>query len=205
MPIVFAAPSGKTFVYLTDMPHENGQVLYSPNGKKFYQLAVYGFGGNTIEHDLSFGNLYHGINGRLHRSDRVISYEGERYVQQDVTFDPSSVVPEPVLRYVQNIYSFPDGRLLYISYGLLGRRKTEHRIYVVTEGVLTDGYDTIPRYNGWESAEYSTSDQVFFWAVPPRGGPYITLWGDISLTQQVASGYNIHETPTGQVTITRKQ
>lgn len=37
---LFTAPSGKSFVYLTNFP-QDGEVLYSPDGVTFYALTIF--------------------------------------------------------------------------------------------------------------------------------------------------------------------
>lgn len=116
---VFRAWSGKAFAWLSNRPWQDGDVLFSPDGKTFYALALRGSSSNSdgdivTKMNLSFDDPHRGVSGRLHYDGNVITYDGETYIQQ--TDAPAlTVIPLPAARRVEYLYLTEDGIIVYVS------------------------------------------------------------------------------------------
>jgi hypothetical protein len=208
-PLVFVAPTGKSFVYLTDMPFSDGQVCYSPDGKTFYALATGGFGGTTIEHNLSFSDPHRGVDGRLHKADKVITYDDEQYVlREDVEFDPSKVVPLPATRRTEYICMAPDDTFVYVSADKFNYSYESFKLFVGDGKTMRQiPVDDVTRYRDGGTTYIETPEQSFFSPSPfnaERDSKLVPQWGKQKLVNLDASDYDITETADGQVTITKK-
>lgn len=208
-PLVFVAPSGKSFVYLTDMPFSDGQVCYSPDSKTFYALATGGFGGTTIEHDLSFSDPHHNVSGKLHKSGEVITYDDEQYaLREDVEFDPSKVIPLPATRRTEYFCMAPDGTFVYVSADKFNYSYESFKLFV-GDGKTMRGIPVqyVERYRDGGTTYIKTPEQQFFSPSPfnaERDPNLVPQWGATKLVNLNASDYDITETADGQVTITKK-
>lgn len=207
-PLVFVASSGKSFVYLTDMPLSDGQVCYSPDNKTFYALATGGFGGTTIEHDLSFSDPHRGVDGRLHKAGEIITYDDEQYaLREDVEFDPSKVIPLPAVRRTEYLCMAPDGMFVYVSADKFNYSYESFRLYVGT-GISMRRIEIIDveRYRDGGTTYIETPERWFFSPSPfsvERDPNLVPKWGATKLVNLDVSDYDITETNDG-VVITKK-
>lgn len=204
----FVALSGKVFVYLTDMPFQDGQVLFSPDGVTFYELASRGFGGTTIEHDLSFDDPHQGVSGKLHRNGYVIDYDGERYTQQYVTFDQSSVVPLPATRRTEYLCQAEDGTLFYVSANKYNYSYESFKLFVGDGTIMREvPVQYVERYSDGGTTYIRTPEETFFSPSPfnaQRDANLVPQWGSQKLTNLNEDDYDIVETPEGEVSITKR-
>ncbi|MDB5185074.1 MAG: hypothetical protein JWN38_882 [Candidatus Saccharibacteria bacterium] len=204
----FVAHSGKSFVYLTDMPFQDGQVLFSPDGITFYALASRGFGGTSIEHDLSFDDPHQGVSGKLHRNGDVIDYDDERYTQQDVIFDQSSVVPLPATRRPEYLCQAEDGTLFYVSADKYNYSYESFRLFVGDGTTMREiPVQDVERYRDGGTTYIRTPEETFFSPSPfnaQRDPNLVSQWGLQKLTNLNKGDYDIVETPEGQVSITKR-
>lgn len=205
--IQFVAPSGKVFVYLTDFPRD-GEVLFSPDGVTFYALASSGFGGTTVEHDLSFNDPHQGTSGKLHRNGDVIDYNGERYTQQDVTFDQSSVVPLPATRRTEYFCQAEDGTLFYVSADKYNYSYESFKLFVGDGTTMREvPVQYVERYRDGGTTYIRTPEETFFSPSPfnaQRDSSLVPQWGSQKLTNLNKDDYDIVETPEGEVSITKR-
>lgn len=206
-PMQFTAPSGKSFVYLTDFPRD-GEVLYSPDGNTFYALASSGFGGTTDEHDLSFNDPHQGTSGRLHRNGNVIDYDGERYTQQDTTFDQSSVVPLPATRRTEYLCQSEDGTFFYVSADKYNYSYESFRLFVGNGTTMREvPVQYVERYRDGGTTYIRTSEETFFSPSPfnaQRDADLVPQWGSQKLTNLNKDDFDIVETPEGKVSIIKR-
>lgn len=204
----FVAASGKVFVYLKDMPFQDGEVLYSPDGVTFYALASSGFGGSRDEHDLSFNDPHQGVSGKLHRNGDVIDYDGERYTQQDVTFDESSVVPLPATRRTEYLCQAEDGTLLYVSADKYNYSYESFRLFVGDGTTMREiPVQYVERYRDGGTTYIRTPEETFFSPSPfnaQRDPNLVPQWGSQKLTDLNKDDYDIVETPEGEVGISKR-
>lgn len=207
-PMQFTAPSGKSFVYLTDMPFQDGQVLFSPDGVTFYELASRSFGGTTIEHDLSFDDPHQGVSGELHRNGDVIDYNGERYIQQDATFDQSSVVPLPATRRTEYFCQAEDGTLFYVSADKYNFSYGTFRLFVGDGTTMREvSVQHVVRYRDGGTTYIRTPEETFFSPSPfnaQRDANLVPQWGSQKLTNLNKDDFDIVETPEGRVSIIKR-
>lgn len=203
----FVAPSGKSFVYLTDYPGD-GEVLYSPDGVTFYALASRGFGGNPVRHDLSFDDPRQGVSGTLHRDGDIIDYDGDRYTRQDVTVDQSSVVPLPATRRTEYLCQAEDGTLFYVSADKYYYSYASFKLFVGDGITMREvPVQNVKRYLDGGTTYIRTPEETFFSPSPfnARCDPdLVPLWGSQKLTNLNKDDYIIVETPEGEVSITKR-
>lgn len=207
-PLVFVAPSGKSFVYLTHRPFSDGQVCYGSDSKTFYALAIGGFSGTTIEHNLSFSDPHHNVSGRLHKSGEVITFDDEQYaLREDIKFDPSKVIPLPATRRTEYFCMALDGTFVYISANKYNDFYNTWKLFVGDGQTMRYiPVKRVVRYRG-SGTHVETAEQSFFSPSPfqakndPTPDP---RWGDRGLVRLDPDAYNIVETADGQVTISKK-
>lgn len=68
--IIFRATNGACVLY----PHSwnTAEALYSPDGKRFYQLVIDHYGGSNDEHGFRFEEVNTGLNGTIHRQHNEV-------------------------------------------------------------------------------------------------------------------------------------
>jgi len=117
---VFVHESGEAFALLDKQMWYNGEVLYSPDGRRFYALDVKGFSSVSSPSHLlrvafSFLEPRSGLEGRLEIEGGVLKYDERKYVEQtDFPLEWVTIIPpasHPVTRYM---YECRDGRWLCI-------------------------------------------------------------------------------------------
>jgi hypothetical protein len=208
-PLVFVARSGKTFVYLTDMPLGDGELCYSPDGKTFYALASGGFGGTTIEHDLSFSDPHHGVSGRLCRNGDILTYEGENYfLQEGLAFDVSKTVPLPATRRTEYFCQTEDGTFVYVSADEFNYSYESFRLYVGNgKSMRQIPVNDVTRYRDGGTTFIETAEETFYSPSPfnvRRDPNLVPKWGTNKLVELDPNNYDIREKANGKVTIKKK-
>ncbi len=182
--------------------------MFSPDGVTFYELASGGFGGTTIEHDLSFADPHQGVSGKLHYNGDVIDYDGERYTQQDVTFDQSSVVPLPATRRTEYLCQAEDGTLFYVSADKYNYSYESFKLFVGDGTTMREILvQYVERYRDGGTTYIRTPEETFFSPSPfnaQRDTSMGPQWGSQKLTKLDKESYDIVETPEGEVSITKR-
>lgn len=203
----FVAPSGRSFVYLSDFPCDR-EVLYSPDGITFYELARRGFGGTAIEHNLSFDDPHQGVSGKLRRNGNVIDYNGERYTQQDVSFDQSSVVPLPATRCTEYLCQSEDDTFLYVSADKYDSFYESFRLFIGNGTTMREvPVQHVRRYRDGGTTYIHTPEETFFSPSPSkaqRDADLVPQWGSQKLTNLNEDDFDIVETLEGEVSITKR-
>ncbi len=204
---MFFAASGKSFVYLVDMPMSDGQVAYSPDGETFYALASKGFGGSRDEHDLSFDDPHHDVSGKLHRNGDVIEYDGETFTLQEAVFDPTVVVPLPNARRVEYLCRAENGTLIFVSSDVYYYSYESFRMFVGDgEEMREVPIQRVDRYRDGGTTNVFTDEGVFRSPSPFKAQQDSTLvlsWRKEPLANLNQDDFTIVE-EGGVVTITEK-
>ncbi len=203
----FVAPSGKALVYLSDLPMMDSELLFSPDGVTFYALASSGFSGNAMEHKLSFYDPHRGVSGELHRDGDTIGYNGERYTEQDVTFNQSSVVPLPATRRTEYLCQAKDGTLFYVSAKKYNYSYESFKLFVGDGTTMREiQVQRVERYRDGGTTYIFTSEETFFSPSPlsvQQNPELVPQWGSQKLSNLDRGDYVIVETPDEGVSITK--
>lgn len=208
-PVVYAAESGKRFVYLSDFPIRN-ELLYSPDGETYYVLVCSGFGGTTIEHDLSFDDPHQGIHGKLRHEGDVVTYNGERFVRQDGTLAllEAKIIPLPFARATQYLCQTEDGTFIYVSADKYDFTYGSFRLFIGDGTTMREvPIRDVQRYRDGGTTYIETAEETFFSPAPINrryDNTLVSKWGKQSLVDLDDNGYQITETPDGRVTISKK-
>jgi hypothetical protein len=123
--------SNSVFVYLSDYPTCDGELLYSPDGITFYALVGGSFSGNSTNHTLTFKDPHHHIKGTIIKKDNTITYAGVDYERQpDFKIDFTRVVPLPKKRRAEYFCRIANGHYVYVSASKYNYSFSSFRLFV---------------------------------------------------------------------------
>lgn len=203
----FQAPSGRRFVFDTGYP-EDGSFFYSPDGVDYYHLHNSGCAiGAVPRNTVHYQNVCHGISGRFFFDSETLTveHESEEFrLDPSAVFDADSITAQPVSRLAWRVLSNPDGTLVYVSHIKRGKYNTNHRIYVVNEGITTRGTDARKNIILHKATTFETDASMLVWFLNRQTNRYQYTWDDVLLTEVPTGDYHIMETLEGEVTITKK-
>lgn len=208
----FVAPTGAVFVFLKNFPID-GEVLYSPDGQKFYEIGVRSLGGHfgdKVDANYEFANPHNGVSGTFHRLDNTIECEGVEFKKQDYVVESSSIVPLPFARHAEYLCRFADGVLLYVSRDVYNWNYEGTKLFI-GDGQTMHQHQNLKTYRLRENgATYVETPEGIFCApqrlIPvstPEPPAWITKEHVTELTFLDPDDFNIVETPEGVVTIVR--
>lgn len=116
----FRSPTtGDAIAYRNSSPFRDGDLLVArpsdPTGGIWREMAVSGFGGGDLSHEITFADPRDGIERRLQRQGRVITAGLDRFEQQDEAPPAMRVVPLPPDRRPEYLFRNPDAFVIYVS------------------------------------------------------------------------------------------
>ncbi len=209
-PVEYVAKSGKRFVYLSSMPIQS-DLLYSPDGETYFRLVCRGFGGSSIDHDLSFEDPHRGVSGTLRHEENVVLYDGELYFRQEapLSLENLKIIPLPAARYTEYLMRTADGTFIYVGADKYEFSYESFRMYIGDGTTMREvPISRVERFRDGGTTIILTAEGRFyspspFYAQedPERQFP---KWGEEPLVRLKADDYDIVETPEGRVTITKK-
>lgn len=159
------------------------EVLYSPNGEKFFELYRRGFGGSNEEFDLSFEDPHHERNGRFHRSGDTIELDGTIFRKID---EPRAVdvVPLPEVRKPEYLFRLADGNYLYVSADKYRYSYESFRMWIGSGEEMREVIvKRVGRYRDGGTTQIDTEEGVFFNPIGFAFRDRKSTWKDEEMTR----------------------
>jgi hypothetical protein len=203
----YQSPSGRQFVFNPGYPAD-GSFFYSPDGLAYYHLHNSGCAiGPTLHNSVHYQNVCHGISGHFFFDSETlkVEHESEEFsLNPDADFDESSINAHPVPRLAWRVLAHPDATLVYVSHVKRGSYDTDHRIYVVNEGITTAGVNARKNIVPNKETQFLTDESILVWFLNRQINRVQYSWNGTLLTEVPIGDCHILETLEGEVTITRK-
>jgi hypothetical protein len=103
--------SAEVFIY----GDHSGELYYSPDGIKFYELKQHGFRGSSDKHNISFEDPHHDRKGYLKRNGGTLTWDQKTFKLAGVP-DEIDVVPLPTVREVEYLFKLKGEVYIYVSH-----------------------------------------------------------------------------------------
>lgn len=185
-------------------------MLYSPDGKEYFSLAIEDFGGTNLDHTVCIENPHHQFSAKVTMNDGTVAhFLGKVFRRQTMPFNPNlfKVRPLPNVRVTRYFFESKSGLLLYVSDRKYAPQVESLRFFLGTEKEMRElAIEQFKCHQDGGSTFIKTCEGVFY-SPTPSGNPVNPSWGRVAkwnetpLNEANPRDYTFDESASGLILV----